>query len=106
MGTSGQDGVVSRHTLPPCTTTERIITKPQNKYHPEMAENRTAWKSDNHGFKEATFTLQMGRRGGDVETGGDERRCGVVQRGSSTNGMGAPDSRVVDKNQEGYLGSK
>ena len=71
-----------------------------------MAENQTAWNSDNHGFKEATFTLQMGRRGGDVETGGDERRCGVVQRGSSTNGMGAPDSRVVDKNQEGYLGSK
>ena len=29
--TSGQGGGVGRHTLPPCSTTERITTKPQNK---------------------------------------------------------------------------
>ena len=29
--TSGQDGGVGRHALPPCTPMERITTKPQNK---------------------------------------------------------------------------
>ena len=40
------------------------------------------WKSDNQGFKDATF-IQTGRRGGDAEVRGE------VQRGAEI-GMGGP----------------
>ena len=93
--TSSQDGGISKHTLPPHTTTEKITTRPQNKYHPAPSENRAVWKSNHQGFKEATF-IQMGRRGreawrqwcGEAVEQADPRSCGV------------------DKNRDGYLGSK
>ena len=37
--TSGQDGGVGKHGLPPYTTTTKITTRLQNKYHPESSEN-------------------------------------------------------------------
>ena len=37
---SSQYGGIGKHTLPPCTTTEKITTRPQNKYHPEPSENQ------------------------------------------------------------------
>ena len=40
----------------------------KNKNQPELTENRTAWKSDNQGVKEETFT-QTSRRGGDRQRG-------------------------------------
>ena len=56
---------------------EGSTTKSQNKQHPELLENQTVWKSNNQAYKEATF-IQMGRRGGDAETGwrGEETWCG------------------------------
>ena len=36
----------------------------KNKKQPELAENRTVWKSDNQGDKEETF-IQTSRRGGE-----------------------------------------
>ena len=77
--TSGQDGGIYKHALPPCTTTEKITSRPQKKYHLELSENPTVWKPDNQGFKEAKF-IQTGSRGRDTETGGDVQRCSVVQR--------------------------
>ena len=59
--TFSRDGGIGEHTLPPYTTTAKIITRLQNKYHPELSGNPAVWKSDNQGFKEATF-IQMGRR--------------------------------------------
>ena len=65
-GTSGHDAGIGEWTLPPCTTTAKITTRLQNKYHPDSSENQAIWKSDNQGFKEATFT-QTCRMGGDTE---------------------------------------
>ena len=42
----------------------------QNKYHPESSENQAVWKSDNQGFKAATF-IQTDRKGRDAERHGD-----------------------------------
>ena len=71
---SSQDGgVQSRHVLPPCTTTRRITANLKTKKHAELPENRTAWKSDNQGFKEATCSSR--------QVGGAEprwRACGVA----------------------------
>ena len=65
-GTSGQDGGVGRHTVPPRTTKGQQQFK--NKKQPELTENQTVWKSDNQGDKEETF-IQTGRRGGDGQLG-------------------------------------
>ena len=92
---SGQDGGVGKHTLPPRMTMAKITTRLQNKYHPELSENWAVRKSNNQGFKEATF-IQMGRMGRDVQRGTETwrgvDRCkdtewhGEVQRW----GMGSP----------------
>ena len=65
--TSGQDGDVGRHTVPPCTTKRRTTTnlKTKNKHLPE---NQTVWKSDNQGVKEEAF-IQTARRGRDRQPG-------------------------------------
>ena len=49
--------------------TLRLLAQPKegqqqfkNKKQPELAENRTVWKSDNEGDKEETF-IQISRRG-------------------------------------------
>ena len=65
--------------MPPCTTTEKITSKLQNKYHPEPSENRAIGKSDNQGFKEDIF-IQRGRSGGaeeqrEVERYRQVKRC-------------------------------
>ena len=52
---SGQDGGVHKHGSPSCTSTAKITTTLQNKYHPELSENQAVWKSDNQGIKEVTF---------------------------------------------------
>ena len=83
--TSSQDGGIGKHPLLPCTTTEKIIARPQNKYHQELSENQVVWKSNKQRFKEATF-IQTGRRVGDLEMGREERRGGVEWRGSRMSG--------------------
>ena len=45
----------------------------KNKKQPELTENQTVWKSDNHGVKEDTF-IQAVRRGGDMQLGGEDSR--------------------------------
>ena len=40
----------------------------KNKKQPDLPENHTVWKSDNHGIKEETL-VQIGRRGGDGQPG-------------------------------------
>ena len=37
--TSGQDGGMGRHALPPHATIEGITTRPQNTQHTELSEN-------------------------------------------------------------------
>ena len=73
--TSGQDGGIGKHDLSPYTTTAKITTRLQNKYHPESSENRVVWKSNNQGIKEVMF-IQTGRRG--------RERHGEVQRDVDT----------------------
>ena len=82
MQTSGQGGGLGKQSLPPLTTTAKITPKIQNKFHPDMSESPAVWKSDNQGFKEATF-IQMGRRAGVAETGREAQRGSVVQRANS-----------------------
>ena len=103
--TSGQDGHIGKHTLPPHTATAKIATKLQNKYHPEFSENQSVWKSDNQGFKEATF-IQMAKRRGDADMSREAERLRQAQRGMKTqSGMerhgdmeyAVPHPRVVDK---------
>ena len=70
--------------------TLRLLIQPQelqftSKQHPELPENGIVWKSDNQGFKEATF-IHTGRRSGDAEMGGEAWRCGVAQRGGRSGG--------------------
>ena len=81
------DGSVGRQASPSHATTERITTRPQSKKHTELSENQTVWKSNQQEFEEAAF-IQRGRRDGDVETGGQARRCGVLWRGGGR--MGGP----------------
>ena len=49
--------------------------------------------------------IQMGRRGRNAEMGREAQRCSVTQRGGGS-GKEVPHSRVVDKNQEVYLGGE
>ena len=90
--TYSQEGGIGKHASPPCTTITKNIAILQNKCHPELSENQAVWKSDNQGFKEATF-IQMGRRGGVVEMGGEAVRAAAK--------WVVPHSHVVDKNQKG-----
>ena len=64
--TAGQDGGIGKHALPPHTTIAKNTTGPQNRYHPQLSENRAMWKSDNQRSKEATF----------IQMGGGMERCG------------------------------
>ena len=73
--TSGQDGGIGRHTVPPRTTKRRTTTHLKTKKQPKLIENRTVWKSDNQGVKEETLT-QTSRRGGDGQLGGEDSRKG------------------------------
>ena len=56
-------------------------TRLQNKYYPDLSENRAVWKSDNQGFKEATV-MQMGGVGGDAELQSSIERHRVRNRQS------------------------
>ena len=47
----------------------------KKKKSPELPENQTVWKSDNHIFKEETF-IQTGRRCGDSSQGREDRQQG------------------------------
>ena len=73
---------------------QKLQLDSQNKFHPELSENRTVWKSNNQGFKEATF-IQMDRRGGG--TGRGLERWKDTERHGNTN-QAVPYPRVVDKN--------
>ena len=88
-----EDGGIGKHILPPHTTTAKITTRLQKKYHPDSSENRSVWKSDNQIFKDATF-IQTGRKGRDMERQGEVAELVVIH------------SRVVDKSWEGYFRSK
>ena len=68
MGTSSQDGGISKHSLPPHRTTAKMTAKLQNKYNPEPSEILAVWKPNNQQIKEVTF-IQISRRGIDVEKG-------------------------------------
>ena len=102
-GTSGQDGGVDKHALPPRTAIAKNTTRLQNKFHPQLSENRAVWKPDNQGFKEVTF-IQRRRRGGDAETwrgtemgmGGPTSTCGGYKMGRipQERGVRAPDHPV------------
>ena len=61
LKTPGQDGGIGKCTSPPCTTTEKITIRPQNKYHTELSEHQAVWKSDNEGFKKTHSSRQVGR---------------------------------------------
>ena len=80
-GTSGPAGGIGKHVSPPHATTERIITRPQNNTQ-NCQEIELYGKSNNEGFKEATF-IQVGRRGGDAEAGRGVQRHRVARRSSS-----------------------
>ena len=69
-----QDGGIGKHASPPSRTTEKKLHL-DYKTTPESSGNRAVWKSDNQGFKEATFIL-MDRRGRDVERGGEVQSHG------------------------------
>ena len=62
--TSGQDGGISKYTLPSCTTKKKDNDKFKNKKQPELTENQTVWKPNNQVVKEETF-IHTGRRGRD-----------------------------------------
>ena len=66
--TSGQDGGIGRHTVPPRTTKIRTTTNLKTKKQPELPENRTVGKSNNQAVKGETF-IQTGRRGRDGQLG-------------------------------------
>ena len=72
--TSGQDGGVGRHTVPPRTTKRRTTTDLKTK-KPEPTQNQTVWKSDNQRVKEAF--IQTGRKGGDGQLGGEDSAGGL-----------------------------
>ena len=80
MITSSQVGGIGKHASPPHTITEKITTRLQNKYHSGSSENQAIQKSDNQGFKEATF-IQTGKRGRDAKTQGEVRRGAGRWRG-------------------------
>ena len=82
--TSGQEGGVGRHTVPPAQP-KGGQQQFKNKKQPELTENRTVWKSDNQGDKEETF-IQTSRRGGDGQLGwrGLATRWWIVEQGGQS----------------------
>ena len=81
--TSGQDGGIGRHAVPPQTTKRRTTKKLKTKKQPELIENQTIWKSDKQGLKEETL-IQTSRRGGDGQLGREDSPQGggwQTQRG-------------------------
>ena len=89
--TSGQDGGVGKHGSPPSTTTAKITTRLQKKYHPESSENRAVWKSDKQGIKEVTF-IQMGRNDRDEEmwNGRSHKHVRWIKVERGTSGVNQP----------------
>ena len=71
--TSSQDAGIG-DTL--CLLTQaKKDNKFKNKKSPELPENQTVWKYDNHRFKEETFIL-TGRRCGDSSQEREDRQQG------------------------------
>ena len=66
LPTSGQDGGIDGHTVPPPTTKRRTTTNLKTKK--TTRTDRTVWKSDNQGVKEETF-IHTGRRDRDGQLG-------------------------------------
>ena len=63
--TCGQDKGIGKLGFTPHTTTAKVTTRLQNKYHPESSQNQDVWKSANQGIKEVAF----------IQTGRGARRC-------------------------------
>ena len=104
--TSGQDGCIGRHTVPPHTTKRRTTTNVKTKNQPELTENQTVWKPNNQGVKEETFT-QTGRRGGDGQPGAEDLRQGGHWWTGRGGGWPTGWSHVrMQANQEEQLGSE
>ena len=72
--TSGQDGGVNRHTVPPRTTKRRTTTIYKQKTT-STDRKSNPMKSDNHGDKEETF-IQTGKRGRDRQPEGEDSQQG------------------------------
>ena len=98
--TSSHDGGMDKHTSPPRTTTAKITTRLQNKYHPDSLEKGVVWKLDNQEFLKQQSFWQVGGS----ETWRCMERCGEVERRGHVERM-VPYLCVVDKNQERYLRS-
>ena len=96
LGASAQNGDRGKKASPPHTTTAKITVRLQNKYHSASSGNQAVWKSDNQGFKEATF-IQMGRRGEEA------LRFRVAWRGG---GIGGPTLTCGGQKLEGIPWSK
>ena len=67
----------------------------KNRYQPELIESRTVWMSDNQGDKEGTF-IQIGRRGGDAQPGGEDSWQGDGWRTRAGKTTAGGPSEVVD----------
>ena len=91
----------SKQASPPHATTERITTRPQNKEQQKI-------KLDGNPTTKDLKKSHSSRCAGEAETQRWEERPRshpVAQKGMVA-GCAAPHSLVVDKNQEGYLGSE
>ena len=58
--TSGQDGGKEKHPSPPYTTTMKITTKLQNKYHPELSKIEVFGGPTTKDLKEPRSSRQVG----------------------------------------------
>ena len=59
--TSGQDGDVGRHAVPPRTTKRRTTTSLKTEKQPELPENRTVWKLTTNELKKKHSSRPIGR---------------------------------------------
>ena len=80
--TSCRDGDVGEHSLSPHTTIAKNTTRLQNKFHPELSDNRAMWNPTSRDLKNPHLPRWVG--GAELGMGG------VV-----------PPPRVVDKIWEG-----
>ena len=92
------EAYVGKHALSPHTTAAKFTTRLQNNYHPGSSETQAVWKSDNQGFKEATFTQRVG--GADTRRGADKQQNGWsyiylwwIKTGGDTSGVRHPSRR-------------
>ena len=83
---SGQDGRIGRNASHNQKTGSNQF---RNNKQPELAENQTAWNSDNQGVKE-TF-IQTSRRGRDGQLGREDLRQGCRLR--RTGGAGYQETK-------------